>query len=643
MNRSVLMLSACMVLAGTSARLPADDSQPIAPDSVTLDPITLDTATRQRCVTILREGMRGDEFWPSIHAAEGLTLGGHGAEVIAFLKDKLPNETDDQRRCGLARELVRAGDKAKTQVMLDILANDNPHGHVHAAESLYKVVEIGDGNALRKAFSTTDNIGLKLMAAAALARCGNPKAMAFLRESLSRDDPEVLRIAVWILGRIGDKTDIPQIKAQLPRCDDPLLKSYVNNSLAALGDADGLAALAVNLHDDDPAIRTYAATFAGDAWDSSARDSLIGLLDDDNADTRYRAAQTLLVLSGRPPDPAKADISTVVYEATTEHPRYSEGSIVALNDGSLLFAVTEFQDSDSDDAKAHVVARQSSDGGRSWSGARVLQENTGGLNVMSVTLRRLPSGDIALFYLQKNSPTDLDAYVKFSNDEAASFGPPILITDQLGYHVMNNDRVTVLSSGRLLVPVATTPDVEKVNHFKSLCFISDDGGKSWRAGEGQVDAAKRGAMEPEVIELNDGHLMMLVRTQLGYPGKAYSTDGGETWGPLTSLGVQGPEAPTTLRRMPATGELLLIWNNIFAEGADHGGKRTPLTAAISSDEGQTWNVINNLESDEARTFSYISLTFVQDRAVMSYWDNSGSRYSCRFRSLPVDWFTTPHR
>src|SRR5690606_9961402 len=100
--------------------------------------------------------------------------------------------------------------------------------------------------------------------------------------------------------------------AQLPRCEfpkpDPLLKSYVNNSLASLGDAAGLMALAENLHADDPDMRTYAATFAGDAWAGDLRDSLIQLLDDDHADARYRAAQSLLVLSGLPPKPVKADV-----------------------------------------------------------------------------------------------------------------------------------------------------------------------------------------------------------------------------------------------------------------------------------------------------------------------------------------------
>lgn len=145
-------------------------------------------------------------------------------------------------------------------------------------------------------------------------------------------------------------------------------------------------------------------------------------------------------------------------------------------------------------------------------------------------------------------------------------------------------------------------------------------------------------MEPEVIELADGRVMMLLRTQLGYIGKSYSSDGGDTWSEMTSLGVQAPEAPATVRRIPSTGDLLLVWNNTYTAGAGHGGKRTPLSAAISRDEGQTWEVAGNLEENPERTFAYVSLTFVRDRAVLSYWEGAGGRLSCRFRSLPVNWF-----
>ncbi len=607
--------------------------------------ITLDDGTREKCLSALRSGMHGDEFWPSIHAAEGLTLGGHGGEVIEFLTPKLKTELDDQQRCGVSRELIRAGDKSRADIMLGILAGKESFGHIHAAESLYKVVEIGDGKAMRKRFETADNLRLKLMRAAALGRCGNPVAMRFLRKMLSHEEPSLFMIAAWVLGRIGDDRDIPALKKQLPRCKDELTRVYFEHSLAALGDADGLAALARNLKSDDSAVRTYAATFAGDAWAADVAGSLKAMLDDPHPDARYRAAQSLLQMT-RPAPPARGeDVSQLVYASTPKNPRYTEGSVVALANGSLLFATTEFQNSGSDFAKAHIVGRASSDGGRTWSDQRVLQKNTGGLNVMSVTLRMFSDGTLAMFYLQKNSFNDLDLLVRFSTDDAVTFSESTLVTGDDGYHVVNNDRVTQLSTGRLLVPAASTADVKKVNHFVSHCYISDDDGRSWRNGRGNVDAPKCGAMEPEVIELNDGRVLMIIRTQLGFIGKSYSMDGGDTWTKMETLGVKAPEAPSTLRRIPSTGDLVLIWNNTFVPGAGHGGKRTPLTMAVSTDEAQTWRTVGNLESNPKRTFSYPSLIFVRDRAVLSYWESaeSGSDLSCRFRSIPVSRFYAQQR
>lgn len=600
--------------------------------------IKLTDEVKARCVEVLKQGLESDEFWPSIHAAEGLTLGGYGDVVRKHLTPKLVTQLDDQQRCGVSRELIRAGDRQKRSVMLGILAGKDDFGHVHSAESLYKVEEIGDGVAMRRAFEQTENLRLRVMAAAALGRCGNPAAMTFIRSILDHDDPEVYKLGAWVLGRIGSASDIRLLKKHRSKCPDELTRAYFDNSLAALGDESGIAALAKGLTSDDPAVRTYAATFAGDARAVGVADALTKMLDDPYADARYRAAQSLLFLS-RPAGLARtSDVSRLLWKATTKNPRYTEGSIVELADGSLLFAVTEFQDSGSDFAKAHIVGRVSHDGGRTWGAPRELQKNTGGMNVMSVTLRRIGSG-ISMFYLQKNDVNDLDMFVRTSSDEGKTFGKATLVTADAGYHVINNDRVTQLSSGRLLVPAASTADVKTVNHFVSHCYISDDGGQTWRNGKWYVDAPKRGAMEPEVVELSDGRILMIVRTQLGYIGKSYSSDGGDTWSKLETLGVRAPEAPSTLRRIPSTGDLVLIFNDTFTPGAGHGGKRTPLTAAISSDEGVTWKNVGNLESDASKTFSYTSLTFVRDRAVMSYWESgAGRQLSCRFRSVPVSWF-----
>lgn len=606
-------------------------------------PITLDPLVRSRCLDVLREGLSLPDFWPAMHAAEGLSAAGFGRELQPILREKLATETDGQHRCGLARELVRAGDRRGAAILLQVLAAADAYGHAHAAESLFKVGEIGDGEALRAALQQEEYPKVQIMAAAALARAGNRAALSVLRRRLLDEDRELSRTAAWALSRVGGESDLPAIRAQLPLSDDVLTAAYYEHALAALGDADGRARLLANLTHENPSVRTSAAEFVPDVWADEAADRLIAMLGDAHPDARIRAAHALLALAQAPPPDSEEDLSLLVFEATEEHPRYTEGSVLPLQDGSLLFAVTEFSGSGSDFAQARIVGRTSSDGGRTWSDQRVLQENTGRQNVMSVTLRWI--GDpadprLALFYLQKNAYDDLQLFVRFSDDEARTFGDPICVTIDPGYHVVNNDRVTQLGSGRLIVPAASTTNVESDNHFVCHCYYSDDQGRTWAAGSGRVDLPRRGAMEPEVIELRDGRLLMIIRTQLGYIAASYSSDGGDAWSEAESMQVTAPEAPATIRRIPATGDLLLIWNNTYDPSAGHGGPRTPLTAAVSRDEGRTWEDVRNLEADPARTYAYTSALFHRGRAILTYWESGPApgQLSSRFRSLPVAWF-----
>jgi hypothetical protein len=152
----------------------------------------LATETRDECLTVLRAALAGDEFWPAMHAAEALTLAGEGAEVKSALLPRLKTEIDHQRRCGLAREITRTGDRTVLGELWKILADEKSSGRVHAAESLYKIAEIGDGKLLRAAMAQDDNLKLTLMAAAALGRCGNLAAIERVRKELASDDRETL-------------------------------------------------------------------------------------------------------------------------------------------------------------------------------------------------------------------------------------------------------------------------------------------------------------------------------------------------------------------------------------------------------------------------------------------------------------------
>ncbi|MFH1265396.1 MAG: HEAT repeat domain-containing protein, partial [Planctomycetota bacterium] len=405
MKTRLAALAACL-LVGVAA---ADAAPP--------SPLDLSPENDARCLKTLRDALNSNEFWPSMHAAEALTVAGHGDEVRAALEPRLATETDDQHRCGLARELVRAGDVSRVDVLLEVLGKDDAYGHVHAAESLYKVGRVGDGQLLRAALARQDNPSLQLMAAAALSRCGSPAAIGLVRDKLADEDIGIARIAGWVLARLGDASDVGPLRKTLERAEDPLARCFLEHALAALGDAEGQDALVRNLTSKEPAARTYAAVFAGEIGMQSVAEQLTKLLDDPNEDVRIRAAQALLLLA-RPecPDPEE-DLSVDVYPATDEHPRNTEGSILELRDGSLLFAVSEFVRGTADASTATIVARSSTDQGRTWGPTRVLQENTGQLNVMSVTLRSLPRHDrpdrpVGMFYLVKNSLSDLKVYLR---------------------------------------------------------------------------------------------------------------------------------------------------------------------------------------------------------------------------------------
>jgi sialidase-1 len=252
---------------------------------------------RARCLKVLREALKSKEFWPSMHAAEALTQAGHAKEVLAALKDRLKSERDDQKRCGLAREQARAGDRSKVAVLLEILGKKDDRGHIHAAESLYKIGEAGDGKLLRKALANKDKPILQLMAAAALHRAGDRKTLPLIRMQLAEGSSDSKMIAAWLLARYGDKSDLPQLRRNAREEKDPLKQAFALNALACLGDTQGKEALARSLNSTDPNIRAYAAEAVAACRARALAGKLEKLLDDKGVDVRVRAAQALMALT----------------------------------------------------------------------------------------------------------------------------------------------------------------------------------------------------------------------------------------------------------------------------------------------------------------------------------------------------------
>jgi hypothetical protein len=173
-----------------------------------------------------------------------------------------------------------------------------------------------------------------------------------------------------------------------------------------------------------------------------------------------------------------------------------------------------------------------------------------------------------------------------------------------------------------------------------LHYFSDDGGQSWLeslTSYYRCFPTGHGLEEPGVIELNDGRLWSWTRSGiLGLSGcggrqwQSFSDDRGQTWSEPEPSQFISPCSPMQVKRIPATGHLLAVWN-------DHSGRfkvpkpkeiswgRTPLVSAISEDEGQTWQHHKLLEKAPDHGFCYPALHFTGEAVLLSY--NAGGASS----------------
>ena len=323
----------------------------------------------------------------------------------------------------------------------------------------------------------------------------------------------------------------------------------------------------------------------------------------------------------------------IVAPTSTDNVRNSEADIIQLQDGRLLLGWTEFYaGSGADHAPARLVGRVSGDGGRSWGEKYTVVENDGGCNVMEVNFLRLASGDIALFYVQKNTEsTDCRIMICTSTDEGQTFGPAKQLSPDSLYIALTNGRALRLGSGPILLEAGQGGD--------SYCYISDDDGQSWHVGQ-RTRPEAGSCWEPACIELEDGSVMMLMRTRLGSQYKSISIDGGESWTRPQPTVLTGTAAPCIVSRVPTTGDILVIWNNNADTPRAEGNRdRPPLPAAISRDEAQTWSNFRDLEAqpDEVDAWAYPAVTWVNDTALVTYFEYSHG-HPLKLTALSADWF-----
>ena len=361
---------------------------------------------------------------------------------------------------------------------------------------------------------------------------------------------------------------------------------------------------------------------------------------------------------------------------------------VRLNDGRILGLGM------SPDFQPNIML--SADGGRTWSNSGPMIDRAGRQftrrRTSLMSLIRLASGALALNYWEAVAePVGMRTHQTFfqkSLDEGKTWSDPIQVTWP---NTPSNPTYLVQTrSGRLVLPneysYNQATQYHKHNSMK-ICTVlySDDEGETWAESADSVFVGEkdRGAHiafveAPCIVETADGRLLMFMRTEMQRLAQSYSIDGGVHWEQGSLNALLSSRSEVWLDRIPTTGDLLCVWNQVGAEEIRTGFYRSRLSSAISKDSGATWHnfrtvvmspgmkrVDRIVETDPPahltssgvspekgpfpkeghRTVRHPRVRFIDDKAYLRYDDrrydepHSKSCYSAyKLRAMPISWF-----
>lgn len=131
-----------------------------------------------------------------------------------------------------------------------------------------------------------------------------------------------------------------------------------------------------------------------------------------------------------------------------------------------------------------------------------------------------------------------------------------------------------MQTGELMVPMSNP---------KPCFLVSRDGATTW-----EVSGAMDKGGQPTAIQRSDGSLLCFLRSE-PFILQSESRDLGKTWSPTQSSALRCPGAGMAMCKL-RNGHLVLVFN-------DSSKKRTPLSVALSTDDGATWGRPVSLEAN----------------------------------------------
>ncbi len=246
-----------------------------------------------------------------------------------------------------------------------------------------------------------------------------------------------------------------------------------------------------------------------------------------------------------------------------------------------------------------------------------------------------PDGVVWLFYVVRFGETwsTSRVQVKVSPDGAETWSDASVLSLEEGTMVRN--RPIVLKSGDYLLPVyhETGHDPERVGPDSTSLFLRYQPAKRTWTKSGPIRSTN-GNIQPAVVELDDNHLIAYCRRggdydpkTIGYIIRAESHDGGLSWSEGKNSAFPNPNAAVEFLKL-RNGRLLLIFNDSMTS-------RTPLTAALSTDQDRTWTSRRNVR-DGNGDFGYPSAFQARDGRIHLVY-TSDSRTVVNHAVFDEDW------
>ena len=285
--------------------------------------------------------------------------------------------------------------------------------------------------------------------------------------------------------------------------------------------------------------------------------------------------------------------SDFVCTPTPRHPSCHCSSIVELAGGELLCCW--YAGSGEAKRDVQILTARKPAGAAAWEPPTVAVDDDPEKPMGNCILWADGKGRVWLFYNVMHGKLEghwgpgvrwdtCDCRYRISEDGGRTWGPMVMLWEP--WHNVFRTKPLVHSSGRVLIGVEHS---REDSHF----FVSDDAGATWR-----YTGPARGVpnQHPTLIERRDGSVLALLRPERDpFVARSVSRDRGETWSLALNTDLPNPGAAVDMVRL-RDGRVVLAFNN-------SGRKRTPFSLALSEDEGETWPLVRDLETEEGE-YSY---------------------------------------